>query len=284
MSASLRRRVVADGLGFAEGPRWRDGRLWFSDMGTASVMTVDEDGRTETVVSVPARPSGLGWLPDGQLLIVSMGDRRLLRLEDGVLVEHADLSALASHDCNDMVVDGRGQAYVGNAGFDLRERPLRPRPAEIVLVAPDGNAQVVDDEVVFPNGSVVTADGTTLIVAETFGNRLTAFTIAEDGTLADRRTWAELPGRAPDGICLDADGQVWVADATGRSCVRVAEGGEVTATVETGPRSCFACMLGGEDRRTLFLCTAEGYSGEAIRRRTGAIEAVEVDVPGAGWP
>lgn len=284
MIASRQRRVVVDGLGFAEGPRWHDGRLWFSDMGTASVMAIDDAGRAEEVVSVPARPSGLGWLPDGRMLVVSMGDRRLLRLEAGGLVEHADLSALVSHDCNDMVVDGRGRAYVGNAGFDLRDRPLRPRPAEIVLVTPDGEAQVVDDEIVFPNGSVVSADGATLIVASTFGNTLTAFTIGEDGTLSDRRTWADLPGRAPDGMCLDAEGAVWVADATGQACVRVAEGGEILDVVETGPMGCFACALGGQDRRTLFLCTGEGFSGAAIRRRTAAVEAVDVDVPGAGWP
>jgi len=276
--------VVLGGLGFAEGPRWHGGRLWFSDMGAAAVMAVDLEGRAEVVVEVPSRPSGLGWLPDGRLLVVSMGDRRVLRREaDGAVVEHADLAALASFDCNDMVVDGRGRAYVGNAGFDLSARPLRVRPAEVVLVTPDGEARVVDDEVVFPNGSVVTPDGGTLIVAETFGQRLTAFTIADDGSLADRRPFALLDGRAPDGICLDTEGAVWVADATGSACLRVREGGEVVDRVDTG-RGCFACMLGGPDRRTLFLLTAEGFRGEAIRRRTAAIEAVDVEVPGAGWP
>jgi sugar lactone lactonase YvrE len=208
----------------------------------------------------------------------------VLRLERGELVEHADLSHLASYDCNDMVVDGRGNAYVGNAGFDLRERPLRPKPAQIVLVTPDGDARVVDDQVVFPNGSVVTPDNSTLIVAETFANKLTAFTIASDGSLSGRRIFAELPERAPDGICLDAEGAVWVADANTSECVRVADGGDVLDVVDTSPRRCFACALGGADRRTLFCCTAEGYSGDAIRGRTGAIEAVEVVVPGAGWP
>ena len=277
------RQVLLDGLGFAEGPRWHDDRLWFSDMGAAVVTAVDLDGGAEPIVEVPSRPSGLGWLPDGRLLVVAMGERSVLRLEDGSPVLHADLRALVSHDCNDMVVDGQGRAYVGNAGFDLRERPLRPRPAEIVLVQPDGSAQVVDREVVFPNGSVVTPDGGTLIVAESFGRRLTAFAIAGDGTLTNRRTFADLPGRAPDGICLDADGAVWFADADGNACVRVREGGEVADVVDTG-RGCFACMLGGPDRRTLFLLTAEGYSGKAISARTGAIEMVEVDVPGAGWP
>ena len=277
-------RVVVDGLAFAEGPRWHDNRLFFSDMGQATVFSCGLDGKLEPVVHVEARPSGLGWLPDGRMLVVAMGERKLLRLDNGEPAEHADMSALVSADCNDMVVDGRGNAYVGNAGFDLRERPPKVRPAEIVLVTPDGIARVVDDEVVFPNGSVVTPDGATLIVAESFGNKLTAFAIADDGLLSSRRTWADLPERAPDGICLDADGAVWVADANRNECVRVAEGGEILQTVQTGERRCFACMLGGEDRRTLFLCVAEGFSGDAMRRRTGAIEAVEVDVGGAGWP
>jgi sugar lactone lactonase YvrE len=173
---------------------------------------------------------------------------------------------------------------VGNAGFDLRARPVEPRPAEVVLVRPDGSATVVDDEVVFPNGSVVTADGATLVVAETFAARLTAFAIADDGTLAGRRTWAELPGTSPDGICLDAEGAIWVADASSSRCLRVREGGEVVETVDVGPRSAFACALGGEDRRTLFVCAAEGFSGQAMRRASGAIVATPVEVPGAGWP
>jgi sugar lactone lactonase YvrE len=276
--------VLLGGLGFAEGPRWHDGRLWFSDMGAARVMAVDLDGRAEVVLEVPTRPSGLGWLPDGRLLVVSMRDRRVLRLEsDGEVVVHADLADLASFDCNDMVVDGLGRAYVGNAGFDLSARPLEVRAAEVVLVTPDGEARVVDDEVVFPNGSVVTPDGSTLVVAETFGQCLTAFTIAEDGSLTDRRTFASLRGTSPDGICLDAEGAVWVADANGSACLRVREGGEVVDRVDTG-RGCFACMLGGADRRTLFLMTAEGFEGAAIRRRTAAIEVVEVEVPGAGYP
>jgi sugar lactone lactonase YvrE len=275
--------TLLDGLAFAEGPRWHEDRLWFSDMGTRTVMTVDLDGRAAPIVEVEHRPSGLGWLPDGSLLIVSMGDRRVLRWDGDSLAEHADLSTLVSHECNDMVVDGRGNAYVGNAGFDLRARPVEPRPAELVLVRPDGAAEVVDREVVFPNGAVVTPDGGTLVVAETFGRRLTAFTIAGDGTLHDRRTFADLPDASPDGICLDADGGVWVADASGTGCLRVVEGGEVADRVDTG-RPCFACMLGGPDRRTLFLLTGDSYSGAAIRSRTGAIETVAVDVPGAGWP
>jgi sugar lactone lactonase YvrE len=182
-----------------------------------------------------------------------------------------------------MVVDGRGNAYVGNPGYDMRNPPSPLPAAQVVLVRPDGSAQVVDDQVLFPNGPVVTPDNRTLIVGETMGRKLTAWDIRDDGTLANRRTFAETPGRAPDGIALDADGGIWMADAQGDACVRVLEGGEVTDVIPTG-RGCFACALGGPDRRTLFLLTGEGFSGDAMRRKTGAIETVEVQIPGAGWP
>jgi sugar lactone lactonase YvrE len=275
---------LAEGFGFVEGPRWRDDRLFFSDMRTKQVLTVDLDGNVEEVAVVDARPSGIGWLPDGRMLVVSMNDKRVVRQEpDGSLVTHADLSSLAAAPCNDMVVDARGNAYVGNPGYDMRNPP-RPLPAaQVVLVRADGTAQVVDDEVLFPNGSVVTPDGATLIVGETMGRKLTAWTIRDDGTLSDRRVYADMPGRAPDGIALDAEGAVWVADAEGDACVRVREGGEVTDVIDTG-RGCFACALGGPDRRTLFLLTGEGFSGDAMRKSTAAIETVEVAVPGAGLP
>lgn len=273
------RRVIASGFGFVEGPRWRDGRLWFSDMGDKLVRTVDLDGTMDEIVRVDARPSGLGWLPDGRLLVVAMNDKAILRLEpDGSLVLHADLSSLATAPCNDMVVDARGNAYVGNPGYDMRNPPDPLPPAELVLVRPDGSAEVVDREVLFPNGPAVTPDGRTLIVAETMGRRLTAFTIEHDGTLSGRRLFADLGLRGPDGIALDAEGCVWFADAFGDACVRVREGGEVTDVIETG-RGCFACALGGPDGRTLLLLTGEGFTGEAIRRRTASIEAVEVTVP-----
>jgi sugar lactone lactonase YvrE len=253
-------------------------------MGTRQVLTVDAAGTVEEVCVVEGRPSGIGWLPDGRMLVVSMNDRRVVRLEpDGTLVEHADLSGLASAPCNDMVVDRPGNAYVGNPGYDMRNPPSPLPAAELVLVRPDGSAEVVDRSVMFPNGPAVTPDGSTLIVAETMGQRLSAFAIGDDGTLSNRRTYAELPGRGPDGIALDAEGAVWVADANGSGCVRVREGGEVTDVVDTG-RGCFACALGGPGRTTLFLLTAEGFTGEAIRSRTGAIETVEVAVPGAGLP
>lgn len=276
-------RTIAGGLAFAEGPRWHEDRLWFSDMGTKAVVAVDPEGRApELVVTVPGRPSGLGWLPDGSLLVVSMTERAVLRLERDELALHADLSSLVSHDCNDMVVDARGNAYVGNAGFDLTARPLQVAPAQVVLVRADGYAAVVDDQVLFPNGSVVADGGGTLVVAETFGHRLTAFDIAGDGTLSGRRTWAELPGRSPDGTCLDAEGAIWVADASSASCVRVREGGEVVDEVDVAPLHAFACALGGPAGTTLFVCAAEGFTGAAMKSRTAAVVAFEVEVPGAG--
>jgi sugar lactone lactonase YvrE len=278
------RATLAEGFGFVEGPRWHDDRLYFSDMGSKLVQTVALDGTVEEVCLVEARPSGIGWLPDGRMLVVSMNDRRVLRLEpDGTLIEHADLSSLASAPCNDMVVDRRGNAYVGNPGYDMRQPPSPLPSAEVVLVRADGSAEVVDREVMFPNGSVVTPDGRTLIVAETMAAKLTAFDLAGDGTLTGRRTYAAVPGRAPDGIAFDAEGAVWLADATGNACVRVREGGEVTDVIETR-QGCFACALGGPDRTTLFLLTGAGFSREAMRRRTGMIETVEVNVPGAGIP
>jgi sugar lactone lactonase YvrE len=280
----VRPTELATGFGFVEGPRWHDDRLFVSDMGSKQVLTVDLDGRVEEVCVVDGRPSGIGWLPDGRMLVVSMNDRRILRREpDGTLVEHADLSSVASAPCNDMVVDGRGNAYVGNPGYDMRNPPSPLPAAELVLARPDGAVEVVDRDVLFPNGPAVSPDGRTLIVAETMGQRLTAFDVGDDGALSNRRTYAELPGRAPDGIALDAEGAVWVADATGSACVRVREGGQITDVVDTG-RGCFACALGGPGRTTLFLLTGEGFSGDAMRRRAGSIEVLEVAVPGAGLP
>ncbi len=275
--------VLVDGLAFPEGPRWREGRLWFSDMHHHVVMTVDPGGKTEEVVRVEQRPSGLGWLPDGRLLVVSMVDRRLLRLEGDELVEHADLSGLATWHCNDMVVDGSGRAYVGNFGFDL-DGGGTPCKACLALVHPDGSAEVAAEELRFPNGTVITPDGGTLVVGESFGACLTAFRIGEDGRLSERREWARLEGAVPDGICLDAEGAIWVASPISDELLRVREGGEVTHRVPTG-RKAIACMLGGDDGRTLFALTAKTTSpGEARELRSGRIECMPVEVPGAGWP
>jgi sugar lactone lactonase YvrE len=285
-------RVLASDLHFAEGPRWHQGSLWFSDFYDYAVKTVDLAGVVATKVEVPGQPSGLGWLPDGRMLVVSMTDRLLVRWEYDHLVHHADLSGIATFHSNDMVVDGTGRAYVGNFGFDLFEAMTsgEPKPfdqypkATLAIVEPDGTTVAGPGELMFPNGTVITPDGRTLIVAETLGARLTAFDVAADGTLSNRRVWAEVPGRAPDGICLDADGAVWLADALGSDCVRVAEGGDVLATV-TPSQTPFACMLGGPDGRTLFMCTAASSAPTiAAHERAASIEITEVAVPRAGWP
>lgn len=279
----MKLELLLDGLSFGEGPRWRQGRLWFSDFYVHQVRTVDESGKTEIVVEVPGRPSGLGWRPDGTLLIVSMTDRRLMRFAGGKLAVEAELKPLATGHCNDMVVDGKGRAYVGNFGFD-RHAGEAERPAVLIRVDPDGSVHQAADGLMFPNGTVVTPDGKTMIVAETFAKRLTAFDVAADGTLSNRRVWAETPSCNADGICLDAEGGIWVTGAFTHRMVRVLEGGKVTHDMDLGPRSAYACMLGGADRRTLFVITNSG-SGPAIAdKREGRIETMRVDVPGAGLP
>jgi sugar lactone lactonase YvrE len=282
MNAAI--QVLLDGLVFPEGPRWREGKLWFSDLHAHAVMTVDMEGRASRIVEVATRPSGLGWLPDGRLLVVSMTDRRLLRLDPGGLTPVADLSALASFDLNDMVVDSKGRAYVGNFGFDLFHK-APPKPAELIVVTPEGRASVVADGLSFPNGCVITPDGRTLIVGESFAARLTAFDIEENGSLANRRTWAALDeGVTPDGICLDAEGAVWLASPLSGECLRVREGGAVTHRLRP-PRAPYACMLGGPDGHTLFLATAETHDPEEAKaRRSGRVETLRVDVPHAGLP
>ncbi|MGD8294725.1 MAG: SMP-30/gluconolactonase/LRE family protein [Desulfobacterales bacterium] len=276
-------KILLDGLLFPEGPRWHGGKLWFSDMQGLHVMTLDLDGNAERIVKVQASPSGLGWLPDGRLLVVSMMDRRLLRLDPGGLVEVADLADLASFHCNDMVVDTKGRAYIGNFGFDLAANAA-VKPAEIVLVTPDGKARIVAEEVYFPNGTVITPDGRTLIVAETWGNRLTAFDIQPDGTLKNRRIWANLKGVFPDGICLDAQGAIWVAAPHPGEVMRVQAGGNVTHRLRVSTKP-YACMLGGVDRRTLFICTAGSFDPHEVRLKPGGkIEIIQVEVPGAGLP
>jgi sugar lactone lactonase YvrE len=278
-----RTSILLDGLRFGEGPRWHQGRLWFSDMHDCKVLALDLNGEVETIVEVPNQPSGLGWLPDGTLLIVSMADRRLLKLAPGGLEEVADLSALASFHCNDMVVDPVGRAYIGHFGFDLLNNAPRAF-AELILVTPDGKARVVAEEMRFPNGTVITPDGTVLIVGETTAGALTAFDITADGSLTNRRTWAQLEAAVPDGICLDADNGVWVASPVSNEALRVEEGGRVTDRIQVETQA-FACMLGGEDRKTLFILTAESSDpNESERNRSGRVETVQVDIAGAGSP
>lgn len=275
--------VLLDGLAFGEGPRWHEDRLWFSDMHKDRVEAVGLDGKSEVIVEVPQRPSGLGFLPDGRLLIVSMVDRKVMRLDDGGLTEVADLSSIATWHCNDMVVDAQGRAYVGNFGWDI-ETSQTQVGAALTLVTPDGETRVVAKDLIFPNGAVITPDGKRLIVGETFAGRLSVFDIRDDGSLSERRDFAATPGIAPDGICLDAEGAVWVACPVSGRVVRVKEGGEIAAEIKVDSLA-FACMLGGPQRKHLFICTAKvSTSAECRAEHTGRIEVVEVDVPGAGLP
>ena len=274
--AEMKLEVLLSGLRFPEAPRWRGGRLWFSDMYACEVRSVDLAGRSEVQARLSEPISGLGWLPDGTLLVVSMTDRKLMRVDAGRPSVHADLSQLAPHHCNDLVVDARGRAYVGNFGSDISGGGA-PTPTCLILVEPDGRARVVAEELVFPNGMVITADGRTLIVAETFASRLTAFDIGDDGSLSSRRVWAELGGAMADGICLDAENAVWVASPFSRELLRVREGGEILQRIAT-ERLPVACALGG---RTLFVLTTLHFEPEKTVERSGRIEIVEVPVPGS---
>ena len=285
--------TLTDGLYFGEGPRWHNGRLWFSDFYDHAVKSMDTAGRVSIEHRFEDQPSGLGWLPDGRLLVVSMRALKVLRQEGTGFVEHADLSGLARHMCNDMVVDGNGRAWVGNFGFDLDAELSRRGVASVVAehpstnlvrVDPDGSVHLAAREMHFPNGTVVTPDGKTLVVGETLASCLTAFDILADGSLANRREWAALGQRAPDGICLDADGNIWVANAVAPECVLIAPGGEVLQVVATS-QNCYACMLGGDDGRDLYAVTAlTSHHDVAAVERTGKIETARVKTPGAGWP
>jgi sugar lactone lactonase YvrE len=276
-------QTMLDGLCFPEGPRWHEGRLYFSDMHAHAVIAVDLAGRPETIVEVPNQPSGLGWLPDGRMLVVSMTDRKLMRLDHDGLKLHGDMHQLASFHCNDMVVDAKGRAYVGNFGFDFHAQ-AEQKPAEIIMVTPQGETTVVAQELQFPNGMVITPDGRTLIAAESFGRRLSAFEVGADGSLSKLRVWAELGSLIPDGICLDAEGAVWVACPFSSQVVRVLEGGKITETIKV-ETDAFACMLGGPNRQTLFIATAKSSEPEECKKnRTGRIEMTHARVPGAGLP
>jgi sugar lactone lactonase YvrE len=286
-------KVLATGLYFGEGPRWHADRLWFSDFYDHAVKSVDASGNVRTELTIDDHPSGLGWLPDGRLLVVSMNKRQVLRVDPDAVRVHADLSGVAAHRTNDMVVDAVGRAYVGNFGFRLDDE-LKRRGVEGVLadhpvanlarVDPDGSVHVAAGDMHFPNGTVITPDGRTLIVAETLALRLTAFDIAADGSLSNRRVWAPVGMRAPDGICLDAAGNVWIANAIAPECVLVAPGGEIVATVSTD-QPCYACMLGGEDGRTLFMMTAPSSLAEiASASRQGHVMTAAVHTRRAGLP
>lgn len=276
--------ILIGGLRFGEGPRWHDGRLWFSDMHDRKVLAVSEAGEIETIVTLQDdEPSGLGWLPDNRLLIVSMRKRQLLCLDAGTLTVFADIAHLASYHCNDMVTDTQGRSYIGNFGFDLHTG-ASARTAEIVMVAPDGSARIVADDLSFPNGTVITPDGRTLIVGESGAGRLTAFDVADDGALSNRRLWAAMEGAIPDGICLDEAGGIWVASPTSNEALRIKEGGEVTDRIKVKNQA-YACMLGGSDGKTLFILTsAHSHPDKCAAEATAAIETARVSHAGAGLP
>jgi sugar lactone lactonase YvrE len=278
--------VLISGIQFGEQPRWHGGRLWFSDWGPREVIAVDLAGHREVILRAPSFPCCADWLPDGRLLVVSGREGRLLRREaDGSLVTHADLGAASRPPAgNELVVDGRGNIYVNGGGFDLMAgEPFAP--GVVVLVLPDGSSRVVAGDLAFPNGMLVTPDNATLIVAESYAKRLTAFDIAADGSLSNRRVWANLGNGVPDGICLDGEGAVWYADVPNKRCVRVREGGEILQSIILD-RACFACALGGPDRRTLFMVATEwkGPAGMFAEPRTGQVLATEAPAPGVGWP
>jgi len=281
----LQPRTLLTGLAFGESPRWRHDRLWISDWGAREIIAVDPAGKSEVMARAPSFPSCIDFLRDGRLLMVSAYDGLLLRRQpDGSVVTHADLTGLSHHPWNDIVVDGRDNAYVNNTGFDLRAGE-KFAPGIIAVVGRDGSTRRVADGLWFANGIAVTPDNSTLIVAESYGKRLTGFDIAADGSLSNRRVWANLGDGVPDGICLDAEGAVWYGDVPNKRCVRVREGGEVLQTVELD-RGCFACMLGGVDRRTLFMVAREwrGSASMTDDARTGRVLTVEAPAPGAGWP
>ncbi len=274
--------TLVDGLAFPECPRWHDGELWLSEKRAGRVLAISAEGTARTVAEVPGGPGGIGWTPSGELLVLDMTARTLLRQGEGGLETVAELGDLTVGRCNDMIVDGRGRAYVGHFGYDLLGG-APPAPATLVLVEPDGSARTVADDLHFPNGCALSSDGTTLLVAESAAGRITAFTVEADGSLSGRRVFAALDGVVPDGIALDAAGGLWVSDPVGCALVRVEPGGAVTARVSTAPAGAFACALGGHDGRTLFVCL---YTEQASQLADGAppigsVATLRVDVPAA---
>jgi sugar lactone lactonase YvrE len=273
--------TLVTGLGLVESPRWHDGRLWVSDWFAGEILAVDLAGESEVMTHVSSFPICFDWLPDGRLLIVSGREGRVLRREpDGSLVTHAELCQLSRYPWNEIDVDGRGNIYLNCINFDFPTGAFAP--GIVALITPDGTVRQVADNLAFPNGMAVTPDNATLIVAESYANQLTVFDIAADGSLANRRVWAELGNDHPDGICLDAEGAVWYADVGTKRCVRVREGGEVLQEIALD-RGCFACELGGEDGRTLFMLAASfDPTTGSVGQQTGQIVMAEALAPGAG--
>ena len=283
--AKYKLEMLADGFIFLEGPRWHDKQLWLSDMRGETVYTLSEAGKRSKVASFPKHPSGISFLPDGRVVIVSMQDRKLMQVEaGGKLSEYADLSNMVSYDINDTVCDASGNIYVGNFGYDLLAGEA-PQTADLIMVPMSGQPKVVASGLEFPNGAVITQDGRTLIIAETFGHKLSAFDRAADGTLSNRRVWAHLGERTPDGICLDAEGAVWVSSFVTSEFVRVLPDGSIGDIIVSPGKRAVACNLGGADGRTLFGLT---FAGELADLGSGkplaAVEVCRVEVAAAGSP
>ena len=284
--------TLMKGLTFGEGPRWHENKFYFSDFYSHKVYSLDLSGKHEVIVEIPNQPSGLGWTPDGTMLIVSMKDRKLMSFKDGQLEERADLTEFSGFHCNDMVVDIDGNAFIGNFGFNTYDGE-EIKPTNLILVKPGEEPVLAADNLFFPNGTVITPDNKTLIVGETYAARLTAFDKSEDGSLSNRRIWADLKVNAeegtvplPDGMCIDEEGAIWVASPSTAEVIRVHEGGMISERIPVQTNA-FACMLGGEDRRTLFICTSNGSGVDpeaALREKSGKIEITQVDVPGCGKP
>jgi len=284
MSSSTRDvQTLLSGRAFVESPRWHKGRLWFSDWLTHEIVSVDLSGKSDVMFRVASFPFSIDWLPNGRLVATS-GTQLLCEQPDGSLATYADLSSVCKKGLNEIVVDGRGNIYVNDVGFDLMSGE-KFAPGMIVLLAPNGTTRQVADGIAFPNGMAVTPDNSTLIVAESYGKKLTAFDIKPDGGVSNRRVWADLGNGVPDGICIDADNAVWYGDVPNKRCVRVHEGGEVLQVINLD-RGCFACILGGADGTTLFMMAAEwhGVSKMTDGARTGQVVTVEAPAPGAGWP
>lgn len=274
---------LVEGLAFPESPRWHAGYFWFTDQHARQVARVDNQGRLEVVLETEDLPGGLGWMPDGAMLVVFMTRRQIMRWDGSELSLFADLSMFASFHCNDMVVDQVGRVYAGNFGFDLHGGAA-VASAELILIDTDGSISVLTNDVIFPNGSVISADNQTLIVAETFAHRLSAFSIKDDGRISDGAVWADLGKRTPDGICLDQEHSIWVASPGTREVIRIHKGGRVVDRCETTGTP-YACMLGGEERSTLYLCTSESDDPALARSlKSGRIETATVSIPGAGLP
>lgn len=304
-------KKLTGGLYFGEGPRWHENKLWFSDFYSHKVMTLDENNSLETVCEVPSQPSGLGWLPNGDLLIVSMLDRKILKFSEGSISVHADLSEYVAHKCNDMVVGRDGTAYVGNFGMGDAGESLNS--THLMIVKSDGTVLKGPDNLLFPNGTVITEDGKNLIIAETLGAKLTSFDIEDNGELTNRKLWARTSPlfslliikflsslgfdlskvdfskysknlHVPDGICLDEKNGIWIASPTTKAVVRIEKGGNITDTIYT-PKGAFACMLGGKERKTLYVIISNSSDPEEAQASPeGEIHSIEVEIPGVGKP